>query len=77
MQGPMQKDVDETIAIILPAITSTIGKVNHIDVDAAESIAVMLSASVMSEDGEKEILEAVDKKTSTFSAAPGPQQSKS
>ena len=62
VQGPMQKDVDETIAIILPAITSTIGKVNHIDVDAAESIAVMLSTSVMSEDGEKEILEAVDRK---------------
>ena len=47
VQGPMQKDVDETIAIILPAITSTIGKVNHIDVDAAESIAVMLTTSVM------------------------------
>ena len=62
VQGPMQKDVDETIGIILPAITSTIGKVNQIDVDAAESIAVMLTTSVMSEDGEKEILEAVDRK---------------
>ena len=62
VQGPMQKNGDETIAIILPAITSTIGKLNHIDVDAAESIAVMLSTSVMSEDGEKEILEAVDRK---------------
>ena len=62
VQGPMQKDVDETNAIILPAITSTIGKVSNIDVDAAEAIAVMLSESVMSEDGEKEILEAVDRK---------------
>ena len=62
MQGPMQKNVDETNAIILPAITSTIGKVSNIDVDAAEAIAVMLSESVMSEDGEKEILEAVDRK---------------
>ena len=62
VEGPMQKDVDETIALILPAILSTIGKVSNIDVDAAEAISVMLSESVMSEDGEKEILEAVDRK---------------
>ena len=61
IQGPMQKDLDSTIDIILPAITKTIGRVGHIDVNAAETITAMLATSVMSEAGEKEILEAVDK----------------
>ena len=60
IQGPMQKDLDSTIDIILPAITKTIGRVGHIDVNAAETITAMLATSVMSEAGEKEILEAVD-----------------
>ena len=62
VEGPMQKDRDATIALILPAILSTIGKVSNIHVDAAEAVSGMLSESVMSEDGEKEILEAVDRK---------------
>ena len=55
IQGPMHIGRDSTIDIILPAITSTIGKVNSIGVDAAEAITEMLTTSVMSEDGEKEI----------------------
>ena len=42
-------------------------EINYIDVDEAESIAVMLSTSIMTDDGEKEILEAVDRKVNVLS----------
>ena len=63
----LEEGVCRKIAVILPAITSTIGKSNNIDVDEAESIAVMLSTSIMTDDGGKEILEAVDRKVNVLS----------
>ena len=50
VQGPLKKEVAETVDVILPVITTTIGKNNNIDVDEAESIAVMLCTSIITDD---------------------------